>query len=224
MRSVVKISGKIITPERVNLIAGYVEVLSRLAREGLLAAIVVGGGRLARSYIDAARRLGLGKSLQDLLGIDSSRLNAKLLALAMSGLVYPEPVKSVDEAVRIYYSTGKPVVAGGFQPGQSTAAVAMLLAEALGAGRLVLATTVDAVYDKDPSRYRDAKRIQRLSYTKLREVLEQSLEPGHYELLDEQAISIGMRSGIETLVVYGYEPKRVEDAVRRGIAGSVITV
>ncbi len=222
VRIVVKVSGKIVGPHRVDAIKALVEAVKRLREDGVkILALVVGGGELARSFIRAARELGVGRSQQDLLGIEAARLNARLVAYALGDIAYPEPPRSLHEALQAA-STGKIVVAGGFQPGQSTAAVAALLAEALGADMLLLGTRVDGVYDKDPARHPDAKLIEKLSYDELVRVLEQSVEPGRYELLDPLAVSVLKRSGIPTRVFNAENPLNLVRAVK-GEIGSLVT-
>ena len=220
-RVVVKISGRYVNPERVELVRRYAEELRRLYLEGYELAVVVGGGPVARSYIDAAERLGLNKSLQDLLGIEASRLNARLLIYALQPHSYPEPPRSLWEFLNAY-STGRIVVAGGFQPGQSTTGVAAVVAEAVGADLLVIATTVAGVYTADPRREPNAKLIPRLSYADYRRVISQSMEPGRYELLDPIALTIVERSRIPVRVVDGSDPSNITKAVRGEEVGSLI--
>ncbi|WP_243668626.1 hypothetical protein [Vulcanisaeta sp. JCM 16161] len=42
------------------------------------------------------------------------------------------------------------MITGGFQPGQSTATVALLVSESLGIKRLIDCANIDAVYTSDP--------------------------------------------------------------------------
>ncbi len=220
-RLVVKVSGKLVSPDDPGLVKQYAKVIVELSRSHRVA-VVVGGGRVAREYISAARSFGANRGLQDLLGIEASRLNARLLIAAMHPQAYPEPPRSLEEALR-YISHSRIIVAGGFQPGQSTAAVAALLAEALDAEVLVLATTVPGVYTRDPRRHPDAKLIPRLTYTELRRVLEQSVEPGRYELLDPVALSILERSCITLRVVDGRNPENVARVAKGEDVGSTVT-
>lgn len=219
---VVKVSGKIVNPGQPRLVRGYAELLSKVSRDKRLV-VVVGGGGVARSYIEAARTLGLSRGLQDMLGIEAARLNARLLAYALGSkhacLHIPRSVGELLEAA----SYCRVVLLGGFQPGQSTAAVAAITAELLSAEKLVLATTVDGVYDRDPRRYPGAKLLSRLTYAELEKVLEQSVEPGRYELLDPQAIRVLERSCIETVVVNGLDPKNVEKAISGEPIGTIVT-
>jgi uridylate kinase len=221
LRLVLKLSGRIVSPDRPELIKAYAKAIRELLGKGYdVRAVVVGGGGVARAFVEAGRLLNLNRSQLDILGIEAARLNARLLAYALSDLAYPEPPRSLQEAIEAAAS-GRIVVAGGFQPGQSTAAVAALLAEALGADLLLLATRVDGVYDRDPERSVDAKLIPRLSYDELQKVMEQSLEPGRYELLDPLAIAILKRSRIPARVFNGLNPLNLLKAVR-GEVGSLI--
>lgn len=210
---VVKVSGKLVSPENTSLLSAIISVLRDAWREGVLRAVVIGGGRLSRDYISAAGRLGAGKALQDVIGIEASRLKARLVAAALWPDAFPEPPRSIWEVLEAS-ATGKLVVVGGLQPGQSTATVAAIVAEALGAGRLVVASTVDGVYDKDPEKYSDARLLSCIDYDGLLKVLASSLEPGRYELLDPYAISLLRRSNIETIIVNGRRVERIRAAIR----------
>ena len=218
----VKISGRLVNPSRPDLVEGYARAIRELAERGYrVLAVVVGGGDVARAYISAGSRLGLRKPMLDMLGIEAARLNARLLAYALGDLAYPEPPRSLREALEAS-TTGRIVVAGGFQPGQSTAAVAALRAEALGADQLLLGTRVDGVYDRDPMKHPDARLIPRLSYRELVRVMEQSVEPGRYELLDPLAVAVLERSGIPTRVFNAADPSNLLRAAE-GRVGTLVT-
>lgn len=218
---VVKISGKHVNPDKPSLVREYAQALTGLHLEGYRLAVVVGGGPVARRYIEAAAAAGANHTHMDLLGIEAARLNARLLAYAMQPHAYPEPPRSIHDALEAA-ATGRIVVAGGLQPGQSTAAVAALLAEALDARLLVVATTVQGVYTSDPRRHPEARLIRELSYRELRRVMEQSMEPGRYELLDPLAVGILERSRIPARILDGSNPQNVVRAARGEPVGSLV--
>ncbi len=220
---VVKVSGKLVTPKNTDYISSLAKIIRVLKSEGKQVVVVVGGGGLAREYIHAALVLGANKSYSDIIGIEAARLNARLLIAALGEEAYPEPPRTIFEALTAI-TTQRIVVCGGFQPGQSTSAVAALLAEALNANKLILATRVNGVYDKDPTRYGDAKLLRRLDYATLRRVLKVSSEPGRYELLDMLAIDIVERSRITVHVVNGSNPENILRAARNEEVGSIITI
>ncbi len=219
---VVKVSGKAITPKRPDLMKGYVSLFRKLAGEGYKLVVVVGGGDEAREFIEAGRELGLTNALLDELGIRVARLKALTLAYAVGPELAAQRVpRSVDEAVELaaYKSV---VFVGGFQPGQSTNAVSLLVAEALGADLVVNACSVPAVYDKDPRKYPDAKPLKRISVAELSKVLSQEALPGRYELMDHMSMIIASRSRIAVRVVDAFDLRVVEEAIRGKDVGTLI--
>ncbi len=220
-RVLLKVSGKIINPENPELVKGYAEVVRELVSEGVRIAVVVGGGRYARSYTSCAKMLGLSDAKADMLGIEVSRLNALLLAYALGDDVAYLPIPRNVEEIERGWSTGKVVVVGGLQPGQSTAGTAMVVAELLGIKLVLYATDVDGIYDKDPKRFPNARKLDRISIDELGAVLSQRYEAGGYELLDPVALGIAKRSGIEVVVFNGLDPRNVFRALRKEI-GTVV--
>lgn len=130
-------------------------------------AVVVGGGRTAREYIQLGRELGLPESDLDELGIDVTRLHAHVLALLLGTAAPPRPLLTVTEAA---HEVGRwpVVVMGGTEPGHSTDAVAAVLAERIRAERMVNATRTPGLFDKDPEKFPDAKRIPLLDMGEFR--------------------------------------------------------
>jgi uridylate kinase len=115
----VKVSGKFIDPSNPGYVSELCGVLRELVSSGYRVAVIVGGGGLARRYIDAARRIGVSEALLDSIGIEASRLNALLVASGLGDLAYPSIPRSFEDFLRAW-ATGKVVVLGGLQPGQST--------------------------------------------------------------------------------------------------------
>jgi uridylate kinase len=142
----------------------------RVASERRPLAVVVGGGRTARDYIALGRSLGLNEIELDELGIDVTRLHARLLASLLSPLAPPHPPITVGGAVA---DVGRwsIVVMGGTEPGHTTDGVATLLAERLRAERIINATGVPGIFDKDPLKYPDAKRIPLLDVATFRQLV-----------------------------------------------------
>lgn len=220
-RVLLKISGKIINPENAELIGRYALVVSKLVDEGYRVAVVVGGGPYARSYIKCARALGLSNAQADMVGIEVSRVNALLLAYALGERAYvpiPRNIEEVEEA----WSTRKVVVVGGLQPGQSTAAVAAIVAETLGIKRILYATDVEGVYDRDPRKFPNVKKLDSITVDELAKVLSQKFEAGGYELLDPLAMQVVKRSCIEVIVFNGYNIENVVKAARGEAVGTLI--
>jgi len=221
---VIKISGSFIQPDRPEMVKSYAELLREIWESGYRPMVVVGGGRMARLYIESARSLGASESMLDLLGIDVTRLNAHLLITSLSDLALPYPPRNIDEILNAKQDPLERImVAGGLQPGQSTNAVSAVVAELVGAKRIINATKVDGVYDRDPNLDRSAKLLKKITTLQMREILEkQSALAGKYELLDPPSLTIIERSKIVVHVVNGEAPQNVLRALRGEDIGSTI--
>ena len=217
----VKLSGSLIYPPKASYLSMLRESLLKLVAKGVLMGVVVGGGGLARSYISVLRDHGVNESLLDLMGIESSRLNSSLIAKLLYPHAPPQPVTSLEEAIRVRLGGLIPVL-GGLQPGQSTNAVAASLAEALEATILVNALKgVNGVYDRDP-RDPQARRLERISYSTLRTIISSmNKRAGGYTLFDEVALSLVERSRITVIFVDGSDPSNILKALEGGV-GTIV--
>ncbi|OYT54100.1 MAG: uridylate kinase [Candidatus Altiarchaeales archaeon ex4484_2] len=214
MRIVLSIGGSILVPEEVDV--GYIGELASFLVDlssGNEIAVVSGGGRLARKYIDAARVFNSSEALCDLIGIDASRLNARLLSAAIGDTATIEP-PSVFQKAREELERGKIMVMGGTHPGHSTDGVSALLAEYVGADLLINATDVDGIFDKNPREYADARLIEEITPEGLMDIIKKySVDAGSYALIDPLAVKIIQRSAIKTIFLNGRDFKNMEKAI-----------
>jgi uridylate kinase len=200
-RIVIKLSGRIFGIENnEKLLKDYATFLVKISKM-CQPIIVAGGGKIARHYISHARSSGADESTLDELGIEVSRLNAKLLIYALKDKAYPHPPITLTET-RHAVDSGLIVVAGGLHPGQSTNGTAALIAEKVQASEFLNATDVDGIYDSDPNKNPKAKKFKRIELRNLRNILvhEDSLAGG-YDLMDIVALKIIERSKIKTRVL-----------------------
>ena len=142
-RIVIKLSGKVFGMNNTKLLKDYATFLVKISKT-CQPVIVAGGGNIARHYISHARLSGADESTLDELGIEVSRLNAKLLIYALKNNAYPHPPTTLQE-VRHAVDSGQIVVAGGLHPGQSTNGTAALIAEKVNASEFLNATDVDGI-------------------------------------------------------------------------------
>ncbi len=225
MKIVIKIGGSLLQDNdeiSVERILRYAEIIRKLREEGHNLAIVVGGGKTARKYIEAMRKLNASDAICDLMGIKVAKLNAYLLISAIKENVYPKAPDTLEEAVSMF-SLGKIVVIGGLQPGQSTNAVAALLAEAIGASILINATTVDGVYTAPPGTP-GAKKLEKVTTEQLMEIVQRTsiFKAGEYRLFDPLAILIARRAKLVVKIVDGQDPQNILKAVRGEKIGTTI--
>ncbi len=216
MKLVISLGGSML---RLDKIKDYAKVLDDIARDHKVF-VVVGGGRIAREYINTARSLGADETFCDYIGILATRLNAMLLisALKSSPKVVPKDFIEAYELSKAYDI----IVMGGTFPGHTTDATAALLAEFVNADMLLIATSVDGVYSKDPKVCSDAIKFDRLPASKLVEIVSKSTaKAGSSVVVDLLAAKIIERSKIKTVVFFG-EPENILRVVRGEEIGTVI--
>ena len=215
MRAVVKLGGALFRREpNVAALKEMGKVLEGFVAKGNQLVLVAGGGENARTYISAARKLGAEESTCDLLGIQITRANAELLRLALGSIAsskIPTTLSDLPHCV----GSGKTVVMGGLQPGQSTNAVAALAAEITRADILVNGTDVDGVYTEDPKKNSKAKLMRSVHVDKLLNwAMSGEVFAGRYELLDPLAIKIMQRARIPTRFVSLSDPSNIIAALQ----------
>ena len=215
MRAVVKLGGALFRRDPdVTALKEMGKVLGGFVAEGNQLVLVAGGGENARTYISAARKLGAEESTCDLLGIQITRANAELLRLALGSIASSKIPTALSDLPHCAGS-GKAVVMGGLQPGQSTSAVAALAAEITRAEILVNGTDVDGVYTEDPKKNPKAKLIRSVHVDKLLNwAMSGEVFAGRYELLDPLAIKIMQRARIATRFVSLRDSGNILDALQ----------
>ena len=219
-RIVIKFSGKVFAMENVKLLKDYSRFLVKISKT-YQPIIVAGGGKIARHYINHARSSGADESTLDELGIEISRLNAKLLIYALKGKAYSHPPTTLKEAQQAVES-GLIVVAGGLHPGQSTNGTAALIAEKTNASQFINATDVNGIYDSDPNNNKKAKMFKKIEIKSLKKILiHEDSVAGGYDLMDIVALKIIERSKIKTRVIK-LDIKNLEKAIKGQLIGTEI--
>ena len=221
MRVVITVGGSIIIRDHdYKKFQDYARVLKSMAQEHQIM-VVVGGGKTARDYIGIARDLGASEALCDDIGIEVTRLNAKLLITALGDDAYPRVPHNFAQALE-FATTGKIVVMGGTEPAHSTDAVGSILAEFVGADLLLNATSVDGLYDKDPNKHNDARMFPEITPQEMLGMLaDKEMKAGTYEFMDKTAIQIIGRSMIKTVIFNGENPENLKKAMNNEV-GTVI--
>lgn len=222
-RVVIKLSGSIFSQDtNYAKIEKYAEMLSDISNR-VQPIVIAGGGKVARHYINLARNLGSDEANLDIIGIEVSRLNAKLLITALGDQAYSQVPKNLEE-VAIAVDSSKIVIAGGLHPGQSTNATSALIAETSRASSFVNATDVDGIYDSDPNTNTKARLFKEITVNECMEILRvESAMAGTYDLMDIIALKVIERSKIPTRVVRS-DTSDIRDAVDgKDIGTKIIT-
>lgn len=195
--------------------------INNLALEGYKFALVVGGGKPARTYLEAGKKLHASQFALDQLGIMLTRANALLFIQSLSN-AHQDVVTDFALALPLI-EKGKIPVLGGMHPGFTTDAVAVLLAEKLK-GTFINLSNVDGVYSSDPSENKKAKLFRELTYERLLEIVATlEVEAGQHGILDVPAAIILKRSRIPAIFANGNNLENFESAVKgRPFNGTIV--
>jgi uridylate kinase len=223
-RIVIKLSGSIFSQDtNHDSIKNYAQLLIDISNN-VQPIVITGGGKIARHYIDLGRSLGSDEANLDIIGIEISRLNAKLLIAALGDQAYSQVPKNLEE-VAIAVASGKIVIAGGLHPGQSTNATSALIAETSKASGFVNSTDVDGIYDSDPNVNPNARLFKEITVNECMEILRaERTVAGTYDLMDIIALKVIERSKIPTRVIRS-DVGSIRDAIEgKEIGTKIITI
>jgi uridylate kinase len=139
-------------------------------------AVVVGGGNFIRGDAFSAQG-GIDRAVADHMGMLGTIMNSLALQSAIEGQGVPTRVQSAISVSQVaenfirrrairHLEKGRVVVfaAGTGNPYFTTDTAAVLRALEIEAKALVKATKVDGVYDKDPKKFKDAKRYETIGF------------------------------------------------------------
>lgn len=223
-RVILKVSGEALAGT-----AGFgfdFDIVKRIALEvkdlvdmGVSVGLVVGGGNIWRGRSGE----GMDRSTADHMGMLATCINALALQDSLESVGVMTRVQTAIEMKEIaepfirrravrHLEKGRVVIfaAGTGNPYFSTDTTAALRAAEIEADVILLAKKVDGVYDKDPHKYADAKKYDKLNYI---QVLEQGLQ-----VMDSTATSLCMDNNIPILV-FGLEG---EGNIKKAISGQKI--
>ena len=228
-RVMLKISGEALSGA--NGFGFDFEVVVRIAREvktlvdmGVEVGLVVGGGNIWRGRTGE----GMDRTTADHMGMLATCINALALQDALEGIGVMTRVQTAIEMKEIaepfirrravrHLEKGRVVIfgAGSGNPYFSTDTAAALRAAEIEADVILLAKNVDGVYDKDPNKFADAKKYDKLTYM---EVIEQGLQ-----VMDTTATTLCMDNNIPILVFGISEEGNIKKVMEGQKIGTIVS-
>jgi uridylate kinase len=208
---VISIGGSVVLSEDADI--SYFKKLNKLLQhfsKKYKIYLVVGGGKTARTYIKLGRHLGFDERTLDEIGIEITRINAKIMSNLIQGSNNDIPTTTNDAK-----KMKEPIVImGGTTPGHSTDMVGAELAEKTKASKIIIATNVDGISDKDPNIHSDAKQIKEISINDLINKYGTTWDSaGKNIVIDGPALKIIHRAKIPTFVLNGKKLYELEKAI-----------
>ncbi len=201
--TIISLGGSLIMPEEVDagFLSQFRELILAQVEKGKKFIIITGGGKVCRKYQDAAKKVREMTSDElDWLGIAATKFNAEFLRILFSDhadhLIITDPMLPVDFQ--------KPIILGaGWKPGHSTDLDAVLLAKQVGGKRVLNLSNIDYAYDKDPNRFPDAKKLEKVSWAEYRALIPAEWNPGLSTPFDPIASKLAEEEGMEVAIMNG---------------------
>ena len=227
-RVFLKLSGEALAgPKKTGFDEDTVKEVARQVKisvdAGVQVGIVIGGGNFWRGRTsDAIERtkadqIGMLATIMNCIYVSEIFRNAGMKTEILTPFVCGAVTElfSKDKANR-YFEEGKVVFfAGGTgHPYFSTDTGITLRAVEMDADCILLAKSIDGVYDSDPAKNPDAKKYDTLSYM---EVLEKKLA-----VMDTTATTLSMDNNIPLLVFALKEPENIYRAVMGEQVGTMV--
>lgn len=173
----------------------------RQVKKGHKFYLVVGGGVTARTYIKAALNIAkISNADRDWVGISATRLNAQLLRASFGALAYPEIITDPTKKIITKKSL---VIASGYKPGWSTDYDAVLIAKNNNIKTVINLSNIDYAYDKDPRKFKDAKKLEAVSWPAFRKIVGNRWIPGLNAPFDPIASREAAKENMKVIILNG---------------------
>ena len=213
-----------IDPEFVGWLAGEVK---KVTEAGIQTVIVVGGGNFLRGAKFAGD--GIERSTADYMG---------MLATIMNGMALMDMIESHGQPARLqtnlsieqvaepfirrkairHLEKGRVVIVGGGlgKPYFTTDTTATSVALELDCDAILKATKVDGIYDKDPNKHKDAKKLKAVTF-------QQAVESEGIKVMDKAALGLAMEQNIPIIVFDLMQDGNILKAASGGTVGTKVS-
>jgi uridylate kinase len=169
-RYIVRIGGSLIYNDALTLNDEFLRKLSSLINSALKEekqfVFITGGGKLTRYLIDEASTINSPEDVGDMrkhyLGLEITHVNKAIIGLVVNNKKLV-PVQDFAE-LQMMLQSGLSVVMGGSHAGATTDMTASEIAVLLGINDIYKLSVIDGVYNKDPNKFTDAKKIASMTW------------------------------------------------------------
>ncbi|TNF00051.1 MAG: UMP kinase [Deltaproteobacteria bacterium] len=230
-RILLKLSGEALSGDQGGGISA--EILDHIAEEikslwesGVEVALVIGGGNIHRGVAGATK--GMDRTTSDHMGMLATVINSLALqdnlerkgvnTRVMSAIEMQQVCEPYIRRRAARHLEKKRVIifaAGTGNPYFTTDTAAALRANEIDADVIMKATKVDGIYDKDPMKYKDAVKFEKLKYI---DVLNKGIK-----VMDSAAISLCMDNEIDIIVLNMFEKGNIKKIVDGATIGTIVT-
>ncbi|OGH58815.1 MAG: hypothetical protein A2725_03635 [Candidatus Magasanikbacteria bacterium RIFCSPHIGHO2_01_FULL_33_34] len=215
MYKILSVGGSIVIPKtgfNVPFLKKFKAMILRRVSQGEKFILVIGGGATARLYQAGAQKTSkLSNDELDELGIYTTVLNAQFVRYMFKDFAYNEVVSNPTKKIK----TDKAIIiASGWKPGCSTDYDAVLLAKTYGAKEVLNLSNIEYVYDKDPAKFKNAKKIEEIGWEAFRrDIVGDKWVAGNNAPFDPIASREAQKLGLVVSILKGSDLAEVQKAL-----------
>lgn len=213
---VISLGGSLIFQDKINY--DYLKKLKNLLlkySKTYKFVIVVGGGKVARMYMNPLSKEGLSEKEVCLTGIRITRLNARFLHKFFGKNPSSKIPKSLND-IKSILSKNNIIFAGAlrYKSDNTSDGTAANIASFLKTEFINL-TNVKGLYYKDPRIHKNAKFIPNISFNEFYKMANKiKFKPGQHFVLDQSASRIIKKEKIKTIILNGNNIKNLENYLK----------
>lgn len=222
---VISLGGSVLVPDGINikLLKDFCSLIKKEVKKDNKFVIIVGGGGLCRKYQKAAEKAARAAADdRDWIGIATTHLNAQLLRICLGKIASCDILTKPSQTGKFgKYSV---IVGGGWKPGWSTDFVAVKAAVDFKIDKVINLGKPHYVYTADPSKYKSAKPIPKLTWAEYLKIIPSKWTPGLSTPFDPVAARSAKKHNKQVIVADGKNLKNFQNIlIAKKFKGTTIT-
>ncbi len=223
-RTIISLGGSIIIPKtgfNPAFLKKFRKLILDQVKKGKTFVLILGGGATCRIYQGALKKTRrVSNTDLDWMGLAATIINAEFVRQLFIDSAYKEVLSDPTKKVH----TKKPIiVASGWKPGNSTDFGAVKFAKTYGAIDVLNLSNIAYAYDKDPAKYKSAKKIEQIDWKEFRKIVGSKWIPGANAPFDPIASREAEKLGLRVSILKGTDLKEVRKAIEgESFRGTVI--
>lgn len=213
---VISVGGSLIVPDS-GINTDFLIKLNKMIRDevkkGKRFLLIAGGGKLCRHYQEAGKAVIGNLTQEDLdwLGIHVTHLNGHLLRTIFQDIANPRVIQHYDKKLENW--TEAVAIGAGWKPGWTTDYDAVQLAKDFGAKLIINMSNIDYVYDRDPSKFPEAKPLEKITWEEMGKIVGDKHSSGINAPFDPIATKLARELKLTVAITNGNDMQNIQKII-----------
>jgi len=219
---VISLGGSLIVPDKMDplFLMNFRKIILDYTKKNNKVIIICGGGNTSREYAKVANIINPSNEDLDRIGIKATELNAELIRVLFGKFAYPI-IEPNHNKTNLNF---KILISCGFKPGTSSDFDSVMWAKNYNASMVVNLSNTDYIYDKDPNKFKSAKKLINLNWKTLQKIVGLNWKPGLNMPFDPVATKMSDKLKLKVIFLNGYNLKNFENCLnKKSFIGSTVS-